>query len=134
MLRIRSDKQRIGGLAGHCLLSSALLLTGSPDLGLMHLRVSYSKIAFVALSAQCTNQQIAIADAVQHGKTALEDARSKLEALEDALKKAKQNVVWQVKGHQDIMNAKLALDVEVTTHSKLLEGEECRWVTTPPNP
>lgn len=65
---------------------------------------------------------------------ALDDARGKLEGLMHALKNAKQDMACQVKGHQGIMNAKLALDVEITTYRKLLEGEECRWVTTSSNP
>ena len=40
----------------------------------------------------------------------LGDVRSKLKGLEDALQKAKdgQDMAWQVKGHQDILNVKLS--------------------------
>ena len=62
-----------------------------------------------SLSAQCDKQEVAFADAEQHGEMSLGDARSKLEGPEDALQKAKhgQDMAWQVKGHQDILTIKL---------------------------
>ncbi|KAL8163898.1 UNVERIFIED_CONTAM: hypothetical protein K2H54_040426 [Gekko kuhli] len=78
------------------------------------------------LKKLCANLQAGSNEAEEHGELALKDARQKLAELEEALQRAKQNLVQQVKDSQDLLNIKLALDVEIATYMKLLEGEECR--------
>ncbi|KAF7208364.1 keratin, type II cytoskeletal 8 [Nothobranchius furzeri] len=84
-----------------------------------------------AVKAQRANLEAQIAEAEERGELAVKDAKLRIKDLEDALQKAKTDMARQVREYQDLMNIKLALDIEIATYRKLLEGEEHRLATGP---
>uniref|UniRef100_H0XQF7 Keratin, type II cytoskeletal 8 n=1 Tax=Otolemur garnettii TaxID=30611 RepID=H0XQF7_OTOGA len=91
----------------------------------MNWNISRLQNKIEVLKGQRAPPEASIADAEQHGELALKDAKAKLTQLEAALSQAKQDMAQQLHEYQ-LMNGKLALDVEIATYCKLLEGKESR--------
>ncbi|XP_004583351.2 keratin, type II cytoskeletal 1b [Ochotona princeps] len=75
---------------------------------------------------QIEQMHSAIADAEERGERALQDAKQKLQDLDDALQQSREELARLMRDYQAMLGVKLSLDVEIATYRKLLEGEESR--------
>ncbi|KAG9342744.1 hypothetical protein JZ751_015606 [Albula glossodonta] len=67
-----------------------------------------------------------IREAQEKYKKELEDLQARIESLQLELKSTKQKIALHLREYQDLLNIKMALEIEITTYRKLIEGEDLR--------
>ncbi|POI34555.1 hypothetical protein CIB84_001694 [Bambusicola thoracicus] len=100
------------------------LLDSRREIADLNIQIQKLRSCIVSQKSQCLYLEENIKEAGEHGETALKDAKAKLVKLEEALQKSKEDMAHLVKEYQELMNIKLALDLEILTYRKLVEGEE----------
>ncbi|XP_023668772.1 desmin isoform X2 [Paramormyrops kingsleyae] len=67
-----------------------------------------------------------IREAQERHRKELEELQARIESLQMELKSTKEKIALHLREYQDLLNMKMALEIEITTYRKLIEGEDSR--------
>ncbi|CAN9507768.1 unnamed protein product [Ophioblennius macclurei] len=79
-----------------------------------------------ALKTKNEHLEAQIRDALERYKAAEKDLEERIEAIKEDLQVTKKKIALLLREHQDLLNAKMALEIEITAYRKLIEGEDSR--------
>ncbi|KAL0984662.1 hypothetical protein UPYG_G00144870 [Umbra pygmaea] len=82
-----------------------------------------------ALKTKNEALEVQIREAQEKYKKELEALQERIETLKEELKSTKSKIAVHLREYQNLLNMKMALEIEITTYRKLIEGEDLRLTT-----
>ncbi|XP_015239260.1 PREDICTED: keratin, type II cytoskeletal 8-like [Cyprinodon variegatus] len=104
----------------------AELISTKGEIAELQRMISRLKNEIDVVTAQRATIELKISEVEERGQETVADAKDRIRELEQALTDAKHAMAKQIRNYQELMNTKLALDIEISTYRKLVEGEEDR--------